>query len=65
MIEIHGDEVYVNGRRALTTEQIAELSTRWATSGAVRAWIDRNDVEPCWEPAGKYYYPKDVGLEER
>jgi hypothetical protein len=58
-------EIYVDCRKALTTEQAAELGP-WKNAAVLRSWIARNGVEPAAElnARTKLYYPADLGLEE-
>jgi hypothetical protein len=60
-------EVYVGGKLALTTEQAFERAgDRWPSVGALRAWIDRNEINPAGYVTKNVpvYYPADLGIEE-
>lgn len=57
-------ELFVQGRRVLTTEEIAYQQKR--TPSAVRAWIRRQGIKPAGYVTKNVpvYYPADLGLEE-
>lgn len=52
------------GREVITTDQAVARSDRWATTGALRAWIARQDIAPAGElnARTKLYYPEDLGI---
>ena len=60
-------EIRVDGRLALTTEQAVAASDRWPSTGALRAWIARNHVQPAERLNARtpLWYPEDLGIEEQ
>lgn len=59
-------EIYLDGRLVITTEQAVQRSDQWPNAAALRAWIDRNEIQPATDELKplKLYYPADLGLEE-